>query len=120
MGSLVTKPSCPVRDVTPPNMKIDLSERVASNPIFVLKNRILLKMEVLANVANPVTPAKAGVQNVLKRLDSGFRRNDAAGLLQEAQWIEIIFKQALNPDSMRNFGPIGDGQFWLRLVRGFN
>ena len=24
-----------------------------------------------------VTPAKAGVQNLLERLDSGFRRNDA-------------------------------------------
>jgi hypothetical protein len=23
-----------------------------------------------------VTPAKAGVQNILKKLDSGFRRND--------------------------------------------
>jgi len=27
-------------------------------------------------VSRPVTPAKAGVQNVLKILDSGFRRND--------------------------------------------
>jgi len=25
---------------------------------------------------NPVTPAKAGVHNRLKQLDSGFRRND--------------------------------------------
>jgi hypothetical protein len=27
-------------------------------------------------IAASVTPAKAGVQNVLKSLDSGFRRND--------------------------------------------
>jgi hypothetical protein len=26
--------------------------------------------------SRPVTPAKAGVQNLLKRLDSGVRRND--------------------------------------------
>ena len=31
---------------------------------------------VLEKVAWIVTPAKAGVQNVLKKLDSGFRRND--------------------------------------------
>ena len=29
-------------------------------------------------VACTVTPAKAGVQNSMKRLDSGFHRNDAA------------------------------------------
>ena len=29
--------------------------------------------------ANNVTPAEAGVQKSLKRLDSGFRRNDARG-----------------------------------------
>jgi len=28
-----------------------------------------------------VTPAKAGVQNMLKRLDSGFRRNDGTKML---------------------------------------
>jgi len=32
--------------------------------------------------AQPVTPAKAGVQNMLKRLDSGFRRHDGARLLE--------------------------------------
>jgi hypothetical protein len=39
-----------------------------------------------------VTPAKAGVHNTLKRLDSGFRRNDAEGLLQEPYHIKQIIK----------------------------
>ncbi len=43
------------------------------------------KSEALAKLDIAVTPAKAGVQNILKRLDSGFRRNDDDGLLQEAQ-----------------------------------
>jgi hypothetical protein len=31
-------------------------------------------------VSQAVTPAKAGVQNNLKRLDSGFHRNDEIGI----------------------------------------
>ena len=54
--------------------------------IFEILNIFLLK--VLANLSTFVTPAKAGVQNALKRLDSGFRRNDNTGLLQEA----LLFK----------------------------
>ncbi len=46
------------------------------------------KLEPIAKPAYSVTPAKAGVQNALKRLDSGFRRNDVEGLLQLAHWIE--------------------------------
>jgi len=47
--------------------------------------RPLVKLlEALAKLNKTVTPAKAGVQNVLKRLDSCFRRNDGEGLLQEA------------------------------------
>jgi hypothetical protein len=42
------------------------------------------KDEALAELSNSVTPEKAGVQKLLKNLDSGFRRNDAQGLLQEA------------------------------------
>jgi hypothetical protein len=82
-----------------------------------LVNTILVTKEVLANVANFVTPAKAGVQNALKRLDSGFRRKDNSGLLQKAKWIENFLEQALNPDRMRTFGLSGDGPFWFRLVR---
>jgi hypothetical protein len=37
-----------------------------------------------------VTPSKAGVQNTLKRLDSGFCRNDAEGLLQLAKMIVFL------------------------------
>jgi hypothetical protein len=44
----------------------------------------LLYCDPIAKPAYSVTPAKAGVQNALKRLDSGFRRNDAEGLLQLA------------------------------------
>ncbi len=55
-------------------------------------------MEPLAELSNPVTPARyrstgqtpAGVHNLLKNLDSGLRRNDALGLLQEALWDEEI------------------------------
>jgi len=42
-------------------------------------------IEALAKLNKTVTPAKAGVQNTLKRLDSGLRRNDTKGLLQEAR-----------------------------------
>jgi hypothetical protein len=34
-----------------------------------------------------------------------------------SKWIENFLEQALNPDRMRTFGPIGDGPFWFRLVR---
>lgn len=33
-------------------------------------------VEVISKYPNNVTPANAGVQNPLKELDSGFRRND--------------------------------------------
>ena len=39
-------------------------------------------IEVHAILSNFVTPAKAGVQNAFKKLDSGFRRNDITGLLK--------------------------------------
>jgi hypothetical protein len=48
---------------------------------------ILDRGEPIAKPAYSVTPAKAGVQNALKRLDSGFRRNDAEGLLQLARGV---------------------------------
>ncbi|MBM3301494.1 MAG: DUF86 domain-containing protein [Deltaproteobacteria bacterium] len=41
-------------------------------------------LEALAKLNKTGTSAKAGVHNVLKRLDSCFRRNDGEGLLQEA------------------------------------
>ena len=41
-------------------------------------------MEPLAKPQKTVTPVKTGVQNYLNSLDSGFRRNDTKGLLQEA------------------------------------
>ena len=40
--------------------------------------------EALAELSKSVTPAKAGVQQLLKNRDSGFRWNDAQGLLSEA------------------------------------
>jgi hypothetical protein len=48
-------------------------------------------IEALAKLTIFVTPAKAGVHNTSKRLDSGFRRNDAEGLLQEAPLIALFF-----------------------------
>jgi hypothetical protein len=36
----------------------------------------VLNLDVLVKNLLVVTPAKAGVQNILKYLDSGFRRND--------------------------------------------
>jgi hypothetical protein len=44
-------------------------------------------------VLKPVTPAKAGVYNTSKRLDSGFRRNDEVGV--RATFYETVhFKMA--------------------------
>ncbi|MDQ5988270.1 MAG: hypothetical protein CSYNP_04030 [Syntrophus sp. SKADARSKE-3] len=34
---------------------------------------------LVKKVANPVIPAKGGMQNLLERLDSGFHRNDQSG-----------------------------------------
>ncbi len=39
--------------------------------------------EPLARLDNLVTPAKAGVQKGAENLDSGVRRNDVVGFLQE-------------------------------------
>ena len=36
-----------------------------------------------------VTPAKAGVQKGLKRLDSGFRRNDTAGVCMRPKGLKL-------------------------------
>jgi hypothetical protein len=38
--------------------------------------------EAISKLLKTVTPAEAGVQKRLKILDSGFRRNDADGLLK--------------------------------------
>jgi hypothetical protein len=40
--------------------------------------------EPIAKLVNSVTPVKTGVQNVLKRLDAGFRRHDVEDILQLA------------------------------------
>ena len=47
-------------------------------------------VEPIAKPVYSVTPAKAGVQNAMKRMDSGFRWNDAEGLLQLALLPVII------------------------------
>ncbi len=41
--------------------------------------------KALAKFNRTVTPTQVGVQNIVKRLDSGFRGNDSDGLLREAQ-----------------------------------
>ena len=65
--------------------------------IVVLRLHPGLVPEPLAELPIPVTPAKlvpggfrpgAGVQKSLQNLDSGLRRNDAQGLLQEANIIQ--------------------------------
>jgi hypothetical protein len=45
----------------------------------------------LQNSKKGVTPAKAGVQKLLKRLDSRFRGNDNLGLLQLPYNIDIEY-----------------------------
>jgi hypothetical protein len=40
--------------------------------------------EPLAELSKTVTPVTSAVQMALKNLDSGLRRNDVEGLLQEA------------------------------------
>jgi hypothetical protein len=42
-------------------------------------------MEAPAKLKNGVTPATAGVQKAMQRLDSRLRGNDVKRLLQEAQ-----------------------------------
>jgi hypothetical protein len=46
-------------------------------------------MNQLQNLKKAVTPAKAGVQRSMKRLDSRFRGNDVPGVLQLA--LSIIY-----------------------------
>jgi hypothetical protein len=44
------------------------------------------KVEPIAKLVNSVTPVKTRVQNVVKRLDAGFRRHECVeGILQLAQ-----------------------------------
>jgi len=46
-------------------------------------------LEPLAELFYSVTPANAGIRNLARNLDSGFHRNDARGLLQEALLIKL-------------------------------
>ena len=46
-------------------------------------------------IGNSVTPANAGVRNHLKRLDSGFRRNDDKNIWQWAKSVDEA--QKLSP-----------------------
>jgi hypothetical protein len=59
-----------------------------------------LTYEVLAKVISSVIPAKAGTQNCLKILDSGFRRNDdllsLSRVLQEAPIYIIMLHMPSN------------------------
>jgi len=48
-------------------------------------NLISKKPEPLAELNKTVTPVTSAVQWTLQNLDSGLRRNDVEGLLQEAQ-----------------------------------
>jgi hypothetical protein len=49
-----------------------------------------MKLMALGKVYWVVTPAKAGVQKILKCLDSGFRRNDAFyGISTLSEFIKI-------------------------------
>ena len=83
----VSKPWC---------WKIIFNQRIHNPGIKSQKSN-----EVLANLSNFVTPAKAGVQTSSRRksgtstifLDSGFRRNDVTGLLQEA-----LLRNEFSPD----------------------
>ena len=45
-------------------------------------------MEAIVKLKKGVTPAKAGAQKFLKRLDSRFRGNDYLGLLQMTLFIK--------------------------------
>jgi len=52
---------------------------IANDPEIV--KTMLQPLPNIMIFSRPVTPAKAGVQNILKRLDSGLRRNDGTRLL---------------------------------------
>jgi len=49
-----------------------------------------LKYEPLAELNKTVTPVTSAVQWTLKNLDSGLRRNDVEGLLQEAHMLQTL------------------------------
>ena len=51
-------------------------------------------------ITHTVTPAKAGVQKSLKRLDSGFRRNDAGGVHMRPDELKLM---ALGPTPNDNY-----------------
>jgi hypothetical protein len=57
-------------------------EKLCKTGFTGLKN--LQFREPLAELNKTVTPVTSGVHKTLKNLDSGFRRNDVEGLLQEA------------------------------------
>ena len=56
---------------------------IANDPEIV--KTMLQPLPNIMIFSRPVTPAKAGVQNILKRLDSGLRRNYGAGLPRSGQ-----------------------------------
>ncbi len=65
----------------------DLFLRESHQPeVRAVVRELRLLGEPLAELSNPATPEKAGVQKSFKKQDSGFRRNDARGLLQEPLW----------------------------------
>jgi UDP-glucose 4-epimerase len=66
--------------------RIELTEGLRRTLQWFLANPI--SREPLAELSYSVTPAKAGVQKSLGELDSGLRRNDVQGLLQEAPEIQ--------------------------------
>ena len=64
----------------------------------ILPIEVLINYNLQANAINlreialltSVTPAKAGVQKSLKRLDSGFRRNDAACVCMRPKTLKLM------------------------------
>jgi hypothetical protein len=66
--------------------------QIWTNKVKHMTRRSIAKwFEALAELSISVTPVKAGVQKCLESLDSGFRRNDAQGLLHEARFVSILW-----------------------------
>jgi hypothetical protein len=77
--------------------KLDCPE-IAGTLLIINVSRIRQSMicitgwynEAIANLKKGVTPAKAGVQKFLNRLDSRLRGNDNLGLLQLALTLKVM------------------------------
>ncbi len=96
-------------------------EKIKKSRIFIRLENHLNKTPLISSFSNltdyifeefvkskkTVTPAKAGVQNYLKLLDSCFRRNDKIGVI-------LTFYENINNNGLKNLKRKDDGSISRR------